>query len=72
MRLVVVDGDPQRTVVGQQPPDDLQPVAHQRQPDRMFHAVVVMREGTAGVVGRIDEDTFHLAGKLPLQRLQRQ
>ena len=72
MALVVVNGDPQRTILGQQPPDDLQPVPHQRQPDGMLDPVVIMGEGAAGVVRRIDEHAFDLAGKLLLQRLQRQ
>lgn len=38
----------------------------------MLDAIVVMGEGAAGVIGRVDEDALHLAGKLPLQRLQRQ
>ena len=72
MRLVVVNRDPQRTILRQQPPDDLQPVAHQRQPDRMLQPVVVMGEGAAGVVRRVDEHALHLARELLLQRLQRQ
>ena len=54
------------------PPNDLQPIPHQRQPDGVLHAVVVVREGAAGVVRRIDEDALHLARELLLQRLERQ
>ena len=72
MCLIVINRDPQRTIIRQQPPDNLQPVAHQRQPDRMLHPVVVMRKRAAGVVRRIDEHTLHLPRKLRLQRLQRQ
>ena len=38
----------------------------------MLDPVVVMGEGAAGVVGRVDEDAFDLAGVLAFQRLQRQ
>ncbi len=38
----------------------------------MLQAVVVVLEGAAGVVGRVDEDALHLARELGLQRLQRQ
>jgi hypothetical protein len=34
--------------------------------------VVVVLEGAAGVVGRIDEDAFHPAGELGFERLQRE
>ena len=72
MRLVIVDRDPQRAVIGQPPPDDLQPVAHKAQPDGMLQAVVIMCKGAAGVVGRIDEHALHLAAELRFQRFQRQ
>lgn len=72
MRLVVVNGNPQRTVFSQQPPDNLQPIPHQRQPDGMLDPVVIMGKGAAGVVRRIDEHALDLAGKLLLQGLQRQ
>ena len=38
----------------------------------MLHPVVVMREGAAGVVRRINEHAFHLPQKLRLKSLQRQ
>ena len=72
MALVVVNGDPQRTILGQQPPDDLQPVPHQGEPDGMLDPVVIMGKGAAGVVRRIDEHALDLAGKLLLQGLQGQ
>ena len=72
MALVVVNGDPQRTILGQEPPDDLQPIPHQRQPDGMLDPVVIMGEGAAGVVRRIDKHALDLAGKLLLQGLQGQ
>ena len=72
MRFVIINRDPQRTIIRQQPPDDLQPVAHQGQPDRMLHPVVVMRERAAGVIRRINKHALHLPRKLRLQSLQRQ
>ena len=38
----------------------------------MLKPVVVMGEGAAGVVRRVDENAFHLARKLRLQCLERQ
>jgi len=72
MTLIVVNRNPQRTVVRQQAPYDFQPIPHQPQPDRMLQPVVVMGKGTAGVIRWIDKHAFHLAAKLLLQRLQRQ
>lgn len=72
MSLVVIYRDPQRAILRQQASDNLQPVAHQRQPDRMLHSVVVMHERASSVVRRVDEHTLHLARILRLQRLQRQ
>ncbi len=70
--LIVIYGDPERPVCRQELADDLKSVAHQRQPDGVLHPIVIMGEGAAGVIGRIDEDTFHLTGVLLFQRLQRQ
>ena len=70
MRLVIINRDPQRTILRQQPPDDLQPVAHQREPDRMLYTIVVMLKRTTCVVRWVDEHALHLARKLLLQRLQ--
>ena len=70
MRLIIVNRDPERAIVRQQAPDDLQPVTHQPQPDRMLQPVVVVGEGAAGVVRRVDENALHFASKLRLQRLQ--
>jgi hypothetical protein len=72
MRLVVVNRDPQRAILGQQAANDLQPVAHQPQPDGMLQPVVVVREGATRVVGRVNENALHLARQLGLQRLERQ
>jgi hypothetical protein len=70
--LVVVERDPDRPVVRQQPPQNLQPVAHEREPQGVFDPVVVVREGRAGVVGRVDVDALDLPGELLLQRFERE
>ena len=70
LRFVIVDGNPQRTVFRQQALDDFQTVPHQPQPDRMFQPVVVMGEGTARVVGRIDKHTFHFAAEFLFEGFQ--
>ena len=72
MAFVVINGDPQRTILGQQPPDNLQPIPHQRQPDGMLDPVVIMGKGAAGIVRRIDKHALDLTGKLLLQGLQGQ
>ena len=72
VRFVVVYADPQRTILPQKPANDLQPVAHRSKPDRMLQSVVVVREGTSGVVRRINEAALHLIGESELQRLQRE
>jgi len=38
----------------------------------MLQPIVIVREGTPGVVRRVDKHALHLARKLLLQRLQRQ
>ena len=38
----------------------------------MLHTIVIVREGGAGVVRRIDEDALQLASELLLQRLERE
>ena len=70
MRFVIVDGNPQRTVVCQQALDDFQTVTHLSQPDGMFQSVVVMGEGTASVVGRIDKHAFHFAAEFLFEGFQ--
>lgn len=72
VRFVVVKRHPERPVLRQQVADHLQPVAHHREPDGMLQPVVIVLEGRAGVVGWVDEDAFHPAGMVGLQRLQRQ
>ena len=72
MRFVVINRDPQRAIVSQQTANNLQPVPHQSQPDRMLQPIVVVRECAAGVVRRVNEHALHLARKLRLQRFERQ
>ena len=72
MALIVVNANPQRTILSEQPPEDLQSIPHQRKPDGMLHPVVVMGKSTAGVVRRIDKHALDLTGKLLLQGLQGQ
>ena len=36
----------------------------------MFHAVVIMLKGRAGIVGRIDKDAFDFVAKLGLEGFQ--
>ena len=69
MRFIVVDGNPQRTILRQQPLDNFQAVAHQSQPNGMLQPVIVMTKSAAGIVGRVNKNTFHLAAKFLLQRL---
>src|SRR5690554_3290579 len=72
MALVVVDGDPKRAILRQQPPDDLQSVAHQPQPDGMFKPIVVVCKCIACVVGWVNEYALNFPSKFLLQCLQRQ
>jgi len=50
----------------------LQSIPHQRKPQRMLNAVLVMFESAAGVVGRVNEHAFDTPPVLLLKRLQRQ
>lgn len=70
MRLVIINGNPKRTIFGQQRVNHLEPVTHQREPERVLDPIIVMGEGAAGVIGRIDKDTLHPACKLGFQGLQ--
>ena len=72
MRLVVINRDPKRPILRQQPSDNLQPIPHQRQPEGMLQSVVIMGEGTASVVRRVDENALDLAGKLLFERFEGQ
>lgn len=49
--LVVVDGDPNGAVLGQQFPQQFQPRVEQTQPGGMLQIVVVLFKSAAGVVG---------------------
>ena len=70
MGLVVVDRNPQRSVLGQQEFEQLQPIPHQRQPSRMLKTIVIVLECAAGIIGWIDEDAFHRARIICFQRLE--
>src|SRR6266851_8239462 len=48
--LIIIDSDPQRTGIRQKPPDYLQPVSHHAKPDRVLDAIIIVLEGTAGIV----------------------
>jgi hypothetical protein len=50
--------------------NDFQTIPNQPQPNRVLHAIVIMRERTASVVRRVNEHTLDLARKLLLQRLK--
>ena len=69
MRFVVINGNPQRTILRQQLPDNFQAVAHQSQPNGMLQSVIIMAKSAAGIVGRVNKNAFYLAAKFLLQRL---
>ena len=71
MSLVVVDGYPDRAVLRQQIMQEFEARPHHRQPPRMLQIVVVMLEGRARVVGRVDMDALHASRIERQQRLQR-
>ena len=71
MSFIVVDGHPDRAVLGQQIAQQFQPRPHHGEPARMLQIVVVVLEGRARVVGRIDIDALHPPGVERQQRLQR-
>ncbi len=68
MAFIVINRNPQGAIIRQQPPYDLQPVAHQRQPDGMLQSVIVVSKGAARIVRWVDKDALDLARKLRLQR----
>ena len=70
MRFIVINGNPQRTILCQQLPDNFQAVAHQSQSDGMLQSVVVMGKGAAGVIGRVDKHAFHFAAKFLFEGFQ--
>ena len=71
MRCVIVDGHLDTAILRQQLAQELQAWVHHRQPLRMLQIVVVMLEGTLGVVGRVDKDALHLPGIKRQQCFQR-
>ena len=71
MCFVVVDGNPDRSILREKPAQDLQPITHERKPQRVLDSIIVVRERRARVVRRIDIDALDLSGELLLQRLER-
>jgi len=69
--LIVVDGHPDRAILGQKIAEQFQPGPHHGEPLRVLKVVVVVLEGGARVVGRIDIDAFHPTGIEGQQRFQR-
>ena len=70
--LVVVDGHPDRAVFTQQIAQNLQTRQHHAQPLAVFQVVVVMLKRALGVVRRVNEYAFDLAGVEGKKRLQGQ
>jgi hypothetical protein len=58
----IVDAHPNASLLGEKLPQKLEPWVHHGQPGRVLEVVVVMLEGAAGVVGRIDVDALHTTG----------
>ena len=52
--------------------NNLQSIAHHRQPNRMLQPIVIMGKRTTCIIRRVDKHTFYLPRKLRFQRLQRQ
>ena len=70
VRLVVVDGNPDRAVLRQQIAQEFKTRPHHCQPLCRFEIDVVMLEGRAGIIRRVDVDSPHLAGIERHKRLQ--
>lgn len=68
--LVVIDGDPDTAILGEQLPQQFQPRVDHREPLGMFEVVVVMLEGALRVVGGIDVDALDAPGVVRQQRLE--
>ncbi len=71
VRLIVVNRHPNRPILRQQVAQQFQARPHHRQPLAMFEIVVVVLEGRARVVRRVNVDALHLPGIERQQRLQR-
>ena len=68
--FVIVDGDPDASVFGEHFAEEFEAGIHHAQPMGVFQVVVVVLEGAAGVVGRVDEDALDAAGVEGQQRLE--
>ena len=60
--FIIINRNPDTAILGQQVAQQFQARVDQAQPGGMLQAVVVMLEGAAGVVGRVDVDAFDLPG----------
>ncbi len=69
--FVVVNAHPDRTILGEELPEQLQTRPHHPQPLGVLKIIVVVLEGRSGVVGWIDADAFHTAREMRQKRLQR-
>src|ERR1035437_4422613 len=73
MVFVVVDGDSDASIFGEHFAEEFEARIHHAQPLGVFEVVVVVLEGAAGVVGRVDEDALDAAcveGQQGLEGLQ--
>lgn len=64
MAFVVVDRNPDRAVGGEQAAEDFEALFHKGEPEGVFHHVVVVLEGRAGIVRRVDVDALDFASVL--------
>ena len=60
--LVIVDGDPDGAVFAEELAQEFEARVHQVEPSGVLEIVVVVLEGRAGVVGRVDVDALDLSG----------
>ena len=60
--LAVIDAHPDGAILAEQLTQQFQTRPHHGEPFGMFQRVIIMLEGAAGVVGRIDIDALHLPG----------
>lgn len=70
MTLVVIDINPNRSIVTQHFLQHFNSVPHEREPKRMLYAVIILGESGSSVVRRIDINAFYFARELMLQCLQ--
>src|SRR5208282_203661 len=67
--LMIVHGNPDRTITGEQVAKHPQPVSHHAEPKRMLNPVIIVFESRSGVVRRVDEDAPHTPSAILLQGL---